>query len=115
MDLSSLKYAKGSRKNRKKVGRGGAHGKTACRGMNGQRSRSGDKIKTWFEGGQMPISRRLPKRGFHNFTRVEYQVVNVADLNRLEVEEVTPEVLKQVGLISVRSKPVKILGNGELT
>lgn len=115
MDLSSLKYAKGSRKNRKKVGRGGAHGKTACRGMNGQRSRSGDKIKTWFEGGQMPISRRLPKRGFHNFTRVVYQVVNVADLNRLEVEEVNPEVLKQVGLISVRSKPVKILGNGELT
>ncbi len=115
MDLSNLKYAPGSRRNRKKVGRGGAHGKTACRGMNGQRSRSGDKRKPWFEGGQMPIARRLPKRGFTNIFRVEYQVVNVGDLNRLEnVTDVTPQVLKEYGLISVKNLPVKILGDGEL-
>lgn len=115
MDLSSLTYAAGSVRNRKKVGRGGAHGKTSCRGQNGQRARAGAKRKRWFEGGQMPIMRRLPKRGFHNINRVDYQVVNVDDLNRLEdVTEVTPQVLKQAGLISGRKLPVKVLGNGEL-
>ncbi len=115
MDLSNLKYADGSRKNRKKVGRGGAHGKTSCRGHKGQRSRSGSKRRLWFEGGQMPIMRRLPKRGFTNFNRVEYQVVNVGDLDRVHgVDEVTPEVLLERGLIRKKRLPVKILGQGEL-
>ncbi|MBN1562130.1 50S ribosomal protein L15 [candidate division KSB1 bacterium] len=115
MDLSNLKYADGSRKNRKRIGRGGAHGKTACRGHKGQRSRSGAKRRLWFEGGQMPIMRRLPKRGFKNFNRIEYQVVNVSDLARIQgVEEITPEILRQNGLIAKRGMPVKVLGKGEL-
>ncbi|MBN1465867.1 50S ribosomal protein L15 [candidate division KSB1 bacterium] len=115
MDLSNLKYAAGSRKNRKRVGRGGAHGKTACRGHKGQRSRSGSKRRLWFEGGQMPIMRRLPKRGFKNFSRIEYQVVNVSDLAKIQgVEEITPEVLHINGLITKKSMPVKVLGNGDL-
>lgn len=115
MDLSNLKYAEGSRKNRKRVGRGGVHGKTACRGQNGQRSRSGSKRKLWFEGGQMPILRRLPKRGFVNFNRVEYQTVNVRDLDKVKnVAEITPDVLRERGLISKKHVPVKILGNGEI-
>lgn len=115
MDLSNLKYAEGSRKNRKKVGRGGAHGKTSCRGHKGQRSRSGSKRRLWFEGGQMPIMRRLPKRGFTNFNRVEFQIVNVGDLDRVQgVEEVTPEVLLERGLIRKKTLPVKILGKGDL-
>lgn len=115
MDLSNLTYAEGSRKNRKRVGRGGAHGKTSCRGHKGQRSRSGSKRRLWFEGGQMPIMRRLPKRGFTNFNRVEFQVVNVADLEKVaKVDEVTPQVLLENGLISQKNVPVKILGHGEL-
>ncbi|MBN1481441.1 50S ribosomal protein L15 [candidate division KSB1 bacterium] len=115
MDLSNLKYAEGSRKNRKRVGRGGAHGKTACRGSNGQRSRSGAKRRLWFEGGQMPIMRRLPKRGFTNFNRIEYQIVNVGELEKIQnVEEITPDILRERGLVSKKSVPVKILGNGEI-
>lgn len=115
MDLSNLVYAEGSRKNRKRVGRSGTHGKTACRGQNGQRARAGAKRSRRFEGGQMPIMRRLPKRGFTNINRVDYQVVNVADLARLKgVTEVTPQVLKEKGLIGGKSVPVKILGNGDL-
>lgn len=120
--LSNLKYAKGSRKKRKRVGRGegSGHGGTATRGMNGQRSRSGSKRKIWFEGGQMPLQRRIPKFGFTNYTRVEYQVVNLdslqkfADDNKLTSEVINPQVLKKVGLISKLSQPVKILGNGEI-
>jgi len=116
MDLSTLKYADGSKKNRKRVGRGGAHGKTSCRGMNGQRSRSGAKRRLWFEGGQMPIMRRLPKRGFTNIHRVEFQTVNVCDLEKVQdVEEITPEILLQSGLVRKKNLPVKVLGNGELT
>ncbi len=116
MNLSNLQYAEGSRKNRKKVGRGGAHGKQSTRGNKGQHSRSGANFRAWFEGGQMPIQRRLPKRGFTNINRVEYQVVNVGNLQKLEgVAEVTPEVLYEKGLISKKSAPVKVLGNGELT
>lgn len=115
MDLSNLKYAEGSRKNRKKIGRGGAHGKTACRGHKGQRSRSGSKRRLWFEGGQMPIMRRLPKRGFTNFNRVEFQIVNVSDLAALKgVKEITFDVLYEKGLVNKKSIPVKILGEGEL-
>lgn len=115
MDLSSLQYAKNSRKDRKRVGRGGARGKTAGRGMNGQRSRSGSKQKIWFEGGQMPIQRRLPKRGFTNINKIKFQVLNVGDLKKLKgVKEVTPEVLYKKGAISSRRLPVKILGRGEI-
>jgi len=113
MDLTNLKYADGSRKSRKRVGRGGARGKTAGRGHKGQRSRAGSKRRLWFEGGQMPIMRRLPKRGFKNFTRVEYQIVNLSALAKLDVEEITPEVLLEKGLVSKKNKPIKILGNGD--
>ena len=115
MDLSNLKYADGSRKNRKRIGRGGAHGKTACRGHKGQRSRSGSKRRLWFEGGQMPIMRRLPKRGFTNINRVEFQVVNVSDLEKIKgSEEITQTVLLEIGLVKKKAMPVKVLGNGEL-
>jgi len=115
MDLSSLKYAAGSRKNRKRVGRGGAHGKTACRGYNGQRSRSGSKKRLWFEGGQMPIMRRLPKRGFYSFTRKIVQIVNIGDLKDFkDTDEISPELLYKKGMIRSKDIPVKILGDGEL-
>lgn len=120
--LSNLKYAEGSRKNRKRVGRGvgSGHGKTATKGMNGQLSRSGAKKKAWFEGGQMPLQRRIPKYGFTNHSRVEYQVVNLdvlqklADEKKLTTEIINPEMLKKLGLISTLNQPVKILGNGEV-
>lgn len=117
MDLGSLKYAPGSVRKRKRVGRGpgSGHGKTACRGHKGQRSRSGSKIRPWFEGGQMPLQRRIPKRGFTNIFRTEYQVINLKDLDGLKkVKAVTPESLFEKGLISKRNTPVKILGSGEL-
>lgn len=115
MDLSSLKYAEGSRKTRKRIGRGGAHGGTSTRGHKGQRSRAGAKRRLWFEGGQMPIMRRLPKRGFKNFNRTEYQVVNIDALSKFkDDEEVTPELLVKKGLIGKRDMPIKILGNGKL-
>lgn len=113
MDLSSLKYADGAKKDRKRVARGGARGGTSGKGHKGQRSRAGAKRRLWFEGGQMPIVRRLPKRGFKNFNRKEFQIVNLADLAKLEVEEVTPAVLKEHGLIRKSNLPVKILGDGE--
>ena len=114
MDLSTLKYAEGSRKDRKKIARGGARGGTSGRGHKGQRSRSGAKRRLWFEGGQMPIMRRLPKRGFKNINRKEYQIVNVSDLEKLGVKEVNPAVLKEKGLIRKADRPVKILGNGDI-
>ena len=120
--LSNLKYAKGSRKNRKRIGRGegSGHGGTATKGMNGQLSRSGANKRFWFEGGQMPLQRRIPKYGFTNHARVEYQVVNLdalqklADEKKLTGELITPEMLKKVGLISKLSQPVKILGKGDI-
>lgn len=116
MNLSNLQYAAGSRKNRKKVGRGGAHGKQSTRGHKGQHSRSGANFRPWFQGGQMPIQRQLPKRGFKRPQRVEFQVVNVADLEALKgVEEITTTVLLERGLVSKKNLPVKVLGYGELT
>jgi large subunit ribosomal protein L15 len=120
--LSNLKYAKGSRKNRKRIGRGegSGHGGTATKGMNGQLSRSGANKRFWFEGGQMPLQRRIPKYGFTNHSRVEYQVINLEDLQKLADEKkltsevINPEVLKKAGLISTLNQPVKILGNGEI-
>jgi len=118
MDLKDLKPAPGATKERKRVGcgEGSGHGGTSCRGHKGARSRSGHKSRPWFEGGQMPLQRRVPKRGFTNIFKTEYQIVNVGDLERLEgVEEVTPEVLKKSGLIKKADQPVKILGEGQLT
>ncbi len=120
--LSNLKYVEGSKKKRKRVGRGegSGHGGTATRGMNGQLSRSGAKKKIWFEGGQMPLQRRVPKWGFTNIFKVKYQVVNinalqrVADEKKLGKEVLNAEKLKELGLISSLSKPVKILGKGEI-
>ena len=118
MDLSTLQPPKGARRNRKRVGRGegGGTGVTAGRGHKGQQSRSGYSRKRGFEGGQMPIHRRLPKRGFHNPFRVSYEVVNLDTLEeRFEAgAEVTPDVLREKGLIS-RTGLVKVLARGELT
>ena len=116
MNLSDLTHAEGAVKDRKRVGRGGSRGKQSGRGHNGARSRSGFTYRAWFEGGQMPIQRRLPKRGFTNLNRVEYQVVNVSRLEQLQgVEEITPQVLLDNGFVSKKNVPIKILGNGELS
>ncbi len=120
--LSNLKYTSGSRKNRKRVGRGegSGHGGQSTRGMNGQKSRSGSKHKAWFEGGQMPLQRRVPKFGFTNIFKVEYQLINLNALQRLADEKkigktvLNPSELKKLGLISTLRKPVKVLGKGEL-
>ncbi len=118
MNLSDLKYAQGSRKDRKRVGRGGSRGKQSGRGSNGARSRSGFNYRAWFEGGQMPIQRRLPKRGFTNINRVEYQIVNVGDLDKLnklkEETEVNAALLYELGAIGKKTLPLKVLGDGEL-
>ena len=117
MKLSELEAAPGSRKNRKRVGRGigSGSGKTSGRGQKGQKSRSGGNPHPWFEGGQMPLYRRLPKRGFTNIFRKEYEVVNLGQLIKLKNESpITPVVLKSKGMIH-KIDLVKILGNGELT
>ncbi len=116
MDLSNLKSAPGAVRKVKRIGRGNAsgHGGTSCRGHKGQRSRSGSKRRPWFEGGQMPLQRRLPKRGFTNIFRVEYQVVNLSDLDRVKrATKITPEVLYKHRIIRKKNQPVKILANGE--
>ncbi|HEY4755624.1 MAG TPA: 50S ribosomal protein L15 [Ignavibacteriaceae bacterium] len=120
--LSNLKYAKGSKKNPKRIGRGegSGHGGTATKGMNGQLSRSGANKRFWFEGGQMPLQRRIPKYGFTHHSRVEYQVVNLqvlqklADEKKFTSEVINPEMLKKLGLISTLNQLVKILGNGDI-
>lgn len=116
MDLSNLKYAVGSKKKRKRVGRGpgSGHGKTSCRGSKGQKSRSGSKSRSWFEGGQMPLQRRVPKRGFTNIFRRQYHVVNVGDLERISGKVISIEVLLKARLIRKKDCLVKILGNGEV-
>ncbi|MFN3597386.1 MAG: 50S ribosomal protein L15 [Rubricoccaceae bacterium] len=122
MDLSTLKPAKGATKSRKRIGRGqgSGHGGTSTRGHKGQKSRSGGKVPTWFEGGQMPLQRRLPKYGFQNRGRVAYDPVNLtrlADLveqGRLQAgATVTPDVLRALG-IGGKNGRVKVLGGGEL-
>jgi large subunit ribosomal protein L15 len=117
MELSNLRYAPRSRKPRKRlgIGEGSGHGGTSTKGHKGQLSRAGTKTNPWFEGGQMPLQRRLPKRGFTNIFRTEYQVVNVEGLARLQdVAEVTPAVLFERGLVDKKNQPVKILGDGNL-
>ena len=117
MKLSELEAVPGSRKNRKRIGRGigSGTGKTSGRGQKGQKSRSGGNPHPWFEGGQMPLYRRLPKRGFTNIFKKSFEIVNVSQLADLGGDgPITPEVLKEKGLIR-KGEAVKILGNGELT
>ncbi len=123
MELHNLKYAQGSRKNRKRIarGEGSGHGGTATRGSNGQKSRSGSKYRAWFEGGQMPLARRVPKRGFTNHFRVEYQAVNLCAIQNLvddgkvkEGELIGPETLLKNGLINKIDTLYKILATGDL-
>lgn len=117
MKLHELRAAEGSTKNRKRRGRGTAsgQGKTGGRGMNGQKSRSGGSTRLGFEGGQMPLYRRLPKRGFTNIFGTVYSTINVRDLNRFEAGTVvTPEMLKEAGVIKKYNDGVKILGEGTL-
>ena len=117
MKLHELNAPAGSKKDPKRKGRGTAtgQGKTAGRGMNGQNSRSGGGVRLGFEGGQMPLYRRLPKRGFNSKWAKEYSIVNIGDLNRFEAgTEVTPELLKEVGLVKQVIDGIKILGDGEL-
>ena len=115
--LSSLKNNPGARKNPKRVGRGSGSGwgKTCGRGQKGQKSRSGGKPHPWFEGGQMPLQRRLPKRGFTNIFKKSYDLVNLKTLAGLKVDgALTPQVLKEKGLVRDMGA-VKVLGDGELT
>ena len=118
MKINELSSAEGSRRARKRVGRGpgSGHGKTSCRGHKGQNSRSGGGVRPGFEGGQMPIHRRLPKRGFKNPFRKEYSVVNVGDLSRFEPNtQLDPDILKEAGLVWKVLDGVKLLGDGEIS
>lgn len=118
MKLSDLRPAVGSTKKRKRVGRGdgSGHGKTSCRGHKGQGARAGGGTRPGFEGGQMPLQRRLPKRGFHNPFRTKVAVVNLDKLERFPPgSEVTPESLAERGLVHGKTTLIKILGDGSLT
>jgi large subunit ribosomal protein L15 len=115
LKLSNLQTPAGSRKNRKRIGRGvgSGTGKTSGKGHKGQKSRSGGKPHPWFEGGQMPLQRRLPKRGFHNLFRKEYEIVNLGQLEGIDSDQpITPELLKEKGMIK-KIQAVKILAEGE--
>lgn len=121
--LSNLKYAEGSRKKPKRVGRGqgSGHGGTSTRGHKGAKSRSGYKNRAWFEGGQMPLQRRVPKFGFKNPHRVEYNVINLGKIQKLinsgKITEtvLNKEFLLEHGFVSGKNLPLKILGEGELS
>jgi large subunit ribosomal protein L15 len=119
MDLSNLRPPKGAKHSKKRIGRGqgSGNGKTAGRGHKGAKSRSGFKFKRGFEGGQMPLHRRVPKRGFHNPFRVEYEVVNLDTLaEKFDAETVvTPELLRERGLVAGGTRRVKVLARGEVT
>lgn len=117
MKLHEMQYTEGARKSRKRLGRGHASGtgKTAGKGHKGQNARSGGGVRLGFEGGQTPLARRLPKRGFTNFTRKEYAIVNVEALNKFDNGvEITPELLIETGLVRKELDGIKILGQGEL-
>jgi large subunit ribosomal protein L15 len=118
MKIHDLAPSRGSKKRRKRVGRGpgSGHGKTSCRGSKGQNSRSGGGVPPGFEGGQMPLQRRLPKRGFTNIFRKHYTVINIRDLARFEAtRDLDPEALKVAGLLKKKSSLIKLLGMGEIT
>jgi len=117
MNLNELKYNKGARHTTKRLGRGqgSGQGKTAGKGHKGQNARSGGGVAIGFEGGQTPFFKSMPKRGFTNFNRVEYAVVNLSDLNRFDDgTTVTPELLKQAGIVKKQLDGIKVLGNGKL-
>uniref|UniRef100_A0A7V3VVA8 Large ribosomal subunit protein uL15 n=1 Tax=candidate division WOR-3 bacterium TaxID=2052148 RepID=A0A7V3VVA8_UNCW3 len=116
MKLSELRPKQGSvhRKKRRGCGPGSGHGKTSCRGHKGHKQRSGYRVKMGFEGGQMPLTRRLPKRGFRNYTKEEFEIVNLFQLNRFSPNtEITPEFLKENGIIKGDLK-LKVLSQGAL-
>ena len=118
MKLVALKPSKGATHNKKRVGRGqgSGWGKDAGRGENGYHSRSGSKHRPWFEGGQMALYRRLPKRGFSNYIfKKEFQLVNVADLEKLNVDRINPNIMMENGLVKYALRPIKVLGDGNLT
>ncbi len=114
--LFNLKAPKGSHKPRKIKGRGpgSGHGKTSTRGSKGQTSRAGRHFYLGFEGGQTPLIRRMPKRGFTSKFKREYQIVNLSDLNRLKESAITPGLLEAKGIIKDKEKRIKILGDGEI-
>ncbi|MDZ4713396.1 MAG: 50S ribosomal protein L15 [bacterium] len=121
--LSNLKYAEGSRKKKKRIGRGqgSGFGGTSTKGHKGQRSRSGAKFRSWFEGGQMPLQRRIPKFGFKNINRKEYVTINLDDIQKyiddgkITVTKIDKEFLLTNKLLKGKNKPFKVLGNGEMT
>lgn len=118
MNLWTLKSPEGSKRKKKRVGRGigSGHGKTACRGTKGQRSRAGKGIPPGFEGGQMPLQRRVPKRGFTNIFKKKFALVNVRDLNRFEANSIVDvEALQKAKLVNKVYDGVKILGRGKIT
>jgi large subunit ribosomal protein L15 len=118
MNLWTLKPPEGSKRKKKRVGRGigSGHGKTACRGTKGQRSRAGKGIPPGFEGGQMPLQRRVPKRGFTNIFKKKFALVNVRDLNRFEANSIVDvEALQKAKLVNKVCDGVKILGRGKIT
>ncbi len=120
--IGNLKFAEGAKQKRKRIGRGpgSGHGGTSTKGHKGAQSRRGYKTKMAFEGGQMPLSRRIPKFGFFNRNRIEYQVINVGRLqelqenNKISDNKVSLETLFAAGVVSKRNQPLKILGNGDL-
>lgn len=118
INLGALQRPLGSYKKTKRIGRGpgSGHGKTSTKGHKGQKARSGGKVKIWSEGGQMPLQRRLPKTGFRNIFKKEYQIVNLVSLEKCNGQEViNPLLMKNIGLIKKDNLPVKILGEGKLT
>jgi large subunit ribosomal protein L15 len=118
MKLNELSSARGARKNRRRVGRGEGSGRggTSGKGHKGQKSRSGGSIPAWFEGGQLPLTRRIPIKGFKNPSRRTYEVVNLRDLERSGLEgTVTVAVLKAAGVVTGSKRPIKVLGVGELS
>jgi large subunit ribosomal protein L15 len=118
MALENLRPPKGSRRNARRIGRGpgSGRGKTSGRGHKGQKSRSGSGVRSWFEGGQMPLQRRLPKRGFTNIFKKRYVLVNVETLAKLPANtRVNEKLLRELGLLNRRLDGVKILGRGELS
>ena len=118
-DLNNLRRPEGANRRKKRLGRGpgSGKGKTSGKGHKGQKARTGHHgIPSWFEGGQMPLQRRVPKRGFKNPFRTEYEIVNLGQLNKLSEDEITPEVLHSNRLIDIgKGRPVKVLGDGEIT
>lgn len=117
MKIGDLKPTEGSKKRSKRVGRGigSGHGKTSCKGHKGQKSRSGGTKGPGFEGGQMPLQRRLPKRGFKNRFKIEYEVINLKDISKIEeLDIITPETLIERGIIKGIKHGIKVLGEGEI-